>query len=431
MNVEQLPAKVGKYDIREQIGKGSMGVVYRGHDPFVDREVAIKVSTSTASAKGNDAEGAARRVFVNEARAAGRLDHPHILKVFEAGEDDAGQPYMVMEFVPGADTLRTYTSLDRLLPVPDAMRIIKQVAEALDYAHTHRVLHRDVKPANIMLTQDGRAKLGDFGIARRLGLDETQIQGWFGSPLYMSPEQARDESLTTQSDLFSLGAVFYELLTGSPPFVAKGLAGVIQKVTKEDARPPSALRPEIPEAVDRIVLRMLAKDLSERYRTGEDIALDLARALEELSYSGRSLTDVEKLERLGELAFFSGFSSAEMKEVVRVGVWRHFAPGEAVFRDTDNADGFFVLVKGAVEMSVDGQPVAILETGECFGEMGYLTGGRRSATILARGTVQAMHIRPPLRDWASLPCQIRIKAAFQESLIRRLQTAYRELARRG
>lgn len=431
MNASNLPAKVGKYDIREQLGKGSMGVVYRGHDPFVDREVAIKVSTGTGGGQGSDAEDTARRIFVNEARAAGRLDHPHILKVFEAGQDESGQPYMVMEYVPGADTLRTYTARDQLLPIPDAMRIIKQVAEALGYAHTHKVLHRDVKPANIMLTEDRRAKLGDFGIARRLGLDETQIQGWFGSPLYMSPEQARDEPLTNQSDLFSLGAVFYELLTGTPPFVAKGLAGVIEKVTKEAARPPSAVRAEVPEAVDRIVLRMLAKDLSERYRAGEDIALDLSRALEELSYSGRSLTDAEKLERLGELDFFKGFSSTEMKEVVRVAVWRHFAHGDAIFRDTDQSESFFVLVRGAVEMQVDGHPVASLDTGECFGEMGYLTGGRRSASVFARGVVQVVEVRPPLKEWASLPCQIRIKAAFQNSLITRLRSAYRELARRG
>lgn len=421
-----LPEKIGKYTVIEQIGKGSMGVVYRGHDPFVDREVAIKVSTNTAATA--DAARSARRIFVNEARAAGRLDHPHILKVFEAGEDEAGQPYMVMEYVAGADTLRSYTGGGSLLPIPDAMRIVMQTAEALAYAHASRVLHRDIKPANIMLTQDRRAKLGDFGIARRLGVDETQIEGWFGSPLYMSPEQARDEHLTTQSDLFSLGAVFYELLTGRPPFVAKGLAGVIEKVTGEEPAPPSERRPEIPEAVDRIVMRMLAKDVAERYRSGREVAVDLAAALDELSYTGRSLTDAEKLDRLSELEFFQSFRSNEIKEVVRVARWLHFENDGLVYREGEDGGSFFVVIKGAAKMLVDGHTVAEFEAGECFGEMGYLGGGRRISKVVTTRPTQAIQIDKPLKEWASLPCQTRIRGVFQQSLIGRLKRAYTDLA---
>ncbi len=248
------PVKIGKYDVIGVLGRGAMGVVYRAHDPYVDRPVAIKLATNADA----DNEGVARRLFINEARSAGRLDHQNVLKVYEAGEDN-GQPYMVMEFIDGGDTLRNYCRKESLLPVPTVIRIIRQAADALDYAHRNGVLHRDIKPANIMLTKEGVAKLGDFGIARRLGADQTQIVGWFGSPLYMSPEQARDAEITPQSDLFSLGSVFYEMLTGSPPFAAKRLTGLIQKVCHEDPVPLTEVRPELPEQLWPIVRRLLAE----------------------------------------------------------------------------------------------------------------------------------------------------------------------------
>jgi len=422
-----IPEKIGKYDILEVLGKGSMGVVYKGHDAFVDRPVAIKVSTSLGPS--DDAEDLARKMFINEARSAGRLDHPNILKVYEAGEDQFGQPYMVMEYVAGGETLKDYTAADKLLPVSDTLKMIKQSAEALDYAHEKEVMHRDVKPANIMVTKEGKAKLGDFGIARRLGVDQTQIHGWFGSPLYMSPEQARDEQLTPQSDLFSLGAVFYELLTGAPPFVAKGLTGVIAKVTKEDPTPPSKVRAEVPEAVDSIVMRMLAKGLTERYRSGKEIVRDIDRVLIELSQSGLSLSEEEKLERLKDLKFFKSFSTPEIKEVIKVARWKQFEADRPVFEEGGAGQGFFVIVSGAADLVIGRTTVAELDEGECFGEMAYLSGQKRLGTIVPKRVMRAIHIEKPLQEWASLPCQIRIKGVFQETLIERLSRAYRDLSR--
>lgn len=178
--MSDIPEKIGKYDVVDVLGKGSMGIVYRGHDAYVDRPVAIKLATNTDAS--DDGESMARRMFVNEARSAGRLDHVNILKVYEAGEEH-GQPYMVMEFIDGGDTLKNYCKDDTLLPIPVVVRLMQETADALNYAHEQGVMHRDVKPANVMLTRDGAAKLGDFGIARRLGVAETQIVGWFGSPL--------------------------------------------------------------------------------------------------------------------------------------------------------------------------------------------------------------------------------------------------------
>jgi serine/threonine protein kinase len=420
-----LPAKIGKYDVLDVLGRGAMGVVYRAHDPYVDRPVAIKLATN---ADVESTQGVARRMFVNEARSAGRLDHPNVLKVYEAGEDN-DQPYMVMEFIDGGDTLRNYCKPDRLLPILTVMRIIRQAADALDYAHRQGVLHRDIKPANIMLTKDGVAKLGDFGIARRMGADQTQIVGWFGSPLYMSPEQARDQEITPQSDLFSLGSVFYEMLTGTPPFAAKGLTGLIQKVVHEDPQPLTEIRQDIPEQLWRIIKRMLAKDVAQRYRSGAEIVRDLDALLNDARTVPLVLSDDQKLARMSELGFFAGFARNELKEVNKVAVWQRFEAGAAIFAEGERDSAFFVIADGAVSITMNGVRIRDLETGECFGEMEYLAGGGRSATLVANRETTVLKVERDFKEWASLPCQLRMGKAFQNMLIERLRGTTKDLAR--
>ena len=422
--MNEHPRKIGKYDVIDVLGRGAMGVVYRAHDPYVDRPVAIKLATHADA----DNEGVARRLFINEARSAGRLDHPHVLKVYEAGED-AGQPYMVMEYIAGGDTLRNYCRLDTLLPIPTVIRIIRQTADALDYAHRHGVLHRDIKPANIMLTQDGNAKLGDFGIARRMGADQTQIVGWFGSPLYMSPEQARDAEITPQSDLFSLGSVFYEMLTGTPPFAAKGLTGLIHKVCNEDPQPLREVRPEIPEQLWPIVRKLLEKDLGRRYRTGGELVRDLDALLEDARNLPLVLSDDQKLQRLSDLAFFREFTRNELKEIAKVAAWRRYEPGGVVFTEGDKERAFYVIAEGAVGILMNGVRIRDLEPGECFGEMEYLADGGRSATVTANRDTTVVRIDRDFKEWASLPCQLRMGKAFQGVLISRLRETTKELAR--
>ena len=422
--MNEHPRKIGKYDVIDVLGRGAMGVVYRAHDPYVDRPVAIKLATHADA----DNEGVARRLFINEARSAGRLDHPHVLKVYEAGED-AGQPYMVMEYIAGGDTLRNYCRLDTLLPIPTVIRIIRQTADALDYAHRHGVLHRDIKPANIMLTQDGNAKLGDFGIARRMGADQTQIVGWFGSPLYMSPEQARDAEITPQSDLFSLGSVFYEMLTGTPPFAAKGLTGLIHKVCNEDPQPLREVRPEIPEQLWPIVRKLLEKDLGRRYRTGGELVRDLDALLDDARNLPLVLSDDQKLQRLADLAFFREFTKNELKEIAKVAAWRRYEPGGVVFTEGDKERAFYVIAEGAVGVLMNGVRIRELEPGECFGEMEYLADGGRSATVTANRDTTVVRIERDFKEWASLPCQLRMGKAFQGVLISRLRETTKELAR--
>ena len=426
MVLDQKPDKIGKYDVVDILGKGSMGVVYKGHDAYVDRPVAIKVATN-ADAE-DDGESMAKRMFVNEARSAGRLDHANILKVYEAGEVD-GMPYMVMEFIHGGDTLRSYCKYDTLLPIPQVLTLIRESADALNYAHEQGVLHRDIKPANIMMTETGVAKLGDFGIARRTGVDQTQIIGWFGSPLYMSPEQAQDEDLTPQSDLFSLGSVAYEMLAGAPPFAAKGLSSLIQKVVNEDPQPLTEVNEDIPEIVWRVVKKMLTKDLAGRYKTGAEIVTDLDELIDAIARSPVIMTDEEKLEKMKTLSFFSQFSKNELKEVSKVGTWRNYMTGETIFTEGETERSFFVLAEGSIAVSINGTRIRDLDVGECFGEMEYLADIGRTATVVTNRESTLLKIEGDFKEWASLPSQVRLNRAFQGVLIERLQTTSKVLAR--
>lgn len=403
-----------------------MGIVYRGHDAYVDRPVAIKLATNTDS--GDEGASMAKRMFVNEARSAGRLDHPNVLKVYEAGEED-GQPYMVMEYIAGGDTLRSYCKPDQLLAIPTVVKLIRQAADALDYAHSQGVLHRDIKPANIMLTVEGVAKLGDFGIAKRLGVDQTQIIGWFGSPLYMSPEQAQDAEITAQSDIFSLGSVFYEMLAGVPPFAAKGLTGLIQKVCQEDPKPLTEVRDEIPEQLWRVVSKMLEKQLHKRYKTGAELVADLDVVMEILEHESLVLTDAQKLERMAGLSFFKDFSQPELKEILKVAKWRRFESGESIFSEEDREKAFYVIADGSVSVRINGVQISDIESGECFGEMEYLSDTGRTAAVSANREVVALVVDRDFKEWASLPCQLRLNRVFQEVLIARLKSTSKALAR--
>ncbi|MEQ8663293.1 MAG: serine/threonine-protein kinase [Gammaproteobacteria bacterium] len=424
--LERQPDKIGKYDVIDILGKGAMGIVYKGHDAYVDRPVAIKVATNADA--DSEAESMAKRMFVNEARSAGRLDHPNILKVYEAGEEQ-GMPYMVMEFINGGDTLRSYCKPDTLLPIKRVCELIRQAADALDYAHTQGVLHRDIKPANIMLTETGVAKLGDFGIARRMGVDQTQIIGWFGSPLYMSPEQAQDKDLTPQYDLYSLGSVFYEMLAGTPPFAAKGLSSLIQKVVNEEPRALPEVRPEVSEPIWRVVRKMLSKELATRYKRGADIVADLGKVLEVLERSPVMLSDEQKIEKMKELAFFARFSKNELKEVARVADWREYAAGDAIFSEGTKEKAFYVIAEGSVAVTINGTRIRDIEVGDCFGEMEYLSETGRTATVLANRDSTIVKVERDYKEWASLPTQVRLNRGFQEVLIERLQATSRELAR--
>jgi serine/threonine protein kinase len=419
------PQKIAKYEIVDVAGSGAMGDVYVAYDPFIDRTVAIKVCTHD---DGSESARIARKLFVNEAQAAGALDHPNILKIYDAGEAD-GQPFIVMEYIADAKTLRSYCDPENLLPVPQVIQIVRQCAEALEYAHGRGVLHRDIKPANLMLTRDGQVKIGDFGIAKRMSNEDTGTRRMVGSPRYMSPEQVNNETVTIQTDLYSLGVSMYELLTGKPPFTARGLSQLVMMIRSEEPKPVRARRPEVPESLEAIVKRAMEKSLEWRYQSGAQMASDLTSLYEQIQQQEIVLSPEKRFSAARALRFFTEFSDSELREVLDVTSWERFSSGSHIITEGNLEQSLYILVTGEVTIGIGDRIVGSLGEGDCVGELSYLSNSKRSASIIAVDDVTALKIDSALLNWASIPVQMRFNRSFQQVLIERLARTTFELAK--
>jgi serine/threonine protein kinase len=268
-------ATLGRYEILAELGQGAMGVVYKARDPMLDRVVAIKTVNLTLP-KEELAEYEAR--FYQEAKAAGGLSHRNIVTIYDIGRSER-IAYMAMEFLEG-DELRRLLQARAPIPLSRALDIGAQVAEGLQYAHERQIIHRDIKPANIMVLQDGLVKITDFGIARMRNNEVKTMTGMIlGSPKYMSPEQVSGKRADTRSDIFSLGVVIYEMLTGTSPFVADNIHGVMYQTMNFNPPAPKTLNPDLPEVLNFIIAKALAKNLDDRYQKANDLAHDLREAM--------------------------------------------------------------------------------------------------------------------------------------------------------
>ncbi len=267
------PATLGRYRIESEIGRGSMGAVYLGRDPQIGRQVAIK-TLALGREFGADKLVEARERFFREAETAGRLQHPDIVTIFDAGE--AGEPaWIAMEYVKGVD-LQRFTVPGRLLPVPQALEIVARVAEALSYAHSQGVVHRDIKPANVMVDTEGSSvKVMDFGVARVDDASRTRTGIVLGTPSFMSPEQMSGRRTDGRSDLYSLGVMLFQLLTGTLPFEGGSMAELMRRIVNEPAPDVRGLRPELPQALADVVALALEKRPEVRYADGVQMAQDL------------------------------------------------------------------------------------------------------------------------------------------------------------
>ncbi|MES2582639.1 MAG: serine/threonine-protein kinase [Pseudomonadota bacterium] len=266
--------KLGRYDIVRVLGKGAMGVVYEGRDPNLDRQVAIKTIRVQSLSPNAAAEYEGR--FRTEARSAARLHHPNIVSVFDSGQD-GDTAYLVMEFIQGED-LKHHLENGARFSVRSSIVMVHDLLMALDHAHRQNVVHRDVKPANMLIELSGRVKLTDFGVARIQEPDETnltQVGGAVGTPKYMSPEQAKGLRGDSRSDVFSAGVVLYELLTGVLPFDGENQFVIIHQIVGHEPARPSTLNPEVPAAMDDVIARAMAKNPDERYATAREFGLAL------------------------------------------------------------------------------------------------------------------------------------------------------------
>ncbi len=416
----EVPEKIGKYVIINKVGQGSTGTVYLSHDPYYRRDVAIKVYNAEEK---QDPERArvARKMFFNEAHMVGMLQHPNIMPIYDAGEED-GSYYVVTEHIQGARTLGAYCRPDNLLRVDDVIEIIYKCAKALHYAHGRGVIHRDIKPSNIMLTIDNDVRIIDFGIALVNDSEVSRIEGIAGSPSYMSPEQVQSEELTPRSDLYSLGAVMYELLTGHRSFRADNLSKLLHQIVYATPAPIHTFRTDLPEELEQVVMTTLQKDPSKRMATGNVMAAELTRVYKDLRQKYDSLDNQEHFDLLRTLTFFHEFSHAEIWEVLRASDWHEYKDGEDIVREGEVDDRFYIVVSGAVKVTANGNNLGRMSNGDCFGETSYVRGAKRQASIRADGQVTILRVSSTLMEQVSSACQLRFNRVFLRSLITRLQS---------
>ncbi len=413
---------IGKYEIQKLLGKGATGSVYLASDPFTQREVAIKVLDQMPP----DPEEARRQLkfFQNEASLAGKLRHPHIVSIYDAGidkKDGKDLRYLVMELVEGT-SLQPHCEPKKLLPVSRAVQIAYKCCKALDYANGVGVVHRDIKPANIMVRPDFDIKVADFGAAQLARSDTTQVAG-VGSPAYMSPEQIRGgEEIDFRSDMFSLGGVLYHALTGARPFGGATAFGLMEEILSKEPEAPSAVRRDVPAALDEVLLRALGKSRDERYASWEDFARALEPMLSEEDATISSLSDVEEFNAMRRLAFFRRFSDAELWEVVRACRCRKVLAGTELIREGEPDDHIYVLAAGMLKVTQRGKLLNAVSPGECVGEMVYArrSSSPRSATVTAMEMSWVLDLRVQDIEGFSETCRARFTEAFLAVMAERL-----------
>jgi serine/threonine protein kinase len=420
---EPLPEKIGKYPILRALGHGATSRVYLAEDPFNAQQVAIKLVQRDPLA-GDELRRQVQAAFLNEAALAGRLQHPHIAAIHDA-VNEGDQSYIVMEYV-GGGTLERHCSFDALLPVDRVVELVFMACLALDYAARQGVIHCDIKPANLLLTPEAKLKISDFGTAQYVEATHTYLTG-VGSPLYMSPEQVQDKRLNHQTDIYSLGVVMYQLLTGKAPFHGSSRESLMYQIVTLDPPPPSQLRPELPAELDRVVMRALAKNREERYADGREFAADLERLFKNLSLPGEDRSEAERFSVLRQMPLFRGFGDVEIWEALRIGHWRRLEAGTAVIREGEPCEGFYVIAAGEAVVSRAGKPLDKLGIGHFFGDVLYFEASRapRGTTVTATSPVELLEIQGAALRGASAACQVQFNQALLRMLVRRVERPVR------
>ncbi|HYO27792.1 MAG TPA: serine/threonine-protein kinase, partial [Azonexus sp.] len=406
-----------------KLGEGATSTVYLGRDPFAQRAVAIKVASPGIL---NDPEKGKlySSLFLNEASLIGKLNHPHIAQIYDAVVND-DICYIVMEYVPGG-TLEAHAQPGSLLPVDRVVELVFKCTRALDYAYRLGITHRDIKPANILLAGASDVKISDFGAAiiNNASSERTQITG-IGSPAFMSPQQVQEQFLDHRTDIYSLGVVMHQLLTGELPFTASNNYNMIYQIVNGTPAKPSMQRPGLPSVLDEIVGRAMAKDLGDRYPTWQAFAHDLAQAVRNGQLKtprSEEFADTEKFATLRALPFFSDFTDVEIWEALRFADWKHVAPGTSIMRDGEPGNFFCFVADGTVTVSKNGTRLTTLTSGECFGEMAIISrhGHVRSADVVAASAANIITIRGEALEKASESCRMHFYQGFLDVLATRL-----------
>ena len=421
----ELPYRLGKYELTRQIGEGATGKVYYALDTFSGQEVAVKLIDQAVLADPafNDL---CRKQFLNEASFAGRLAHPHVVRILEASvTEDAG--YVVMEYVPGGSLVQ-HTNADALLPIGNVLQIIFKCCGALDYAFRQGIIHRDIKPANIMVVSGTDIKIGDFGSSVFYQAQATQ-KVTVGTPYYMSLEQISGKRLTHLSDMYSLGVVAYELLTGALPFQAPTILKLFDAIARKDAVPPSVLRPEIPAELDKVILQMIARKPDDRYSNWADLALEIAE-VGQFSMFRQGIPDSEKFSMLRTKNGLRELSDPDIWELIQASKWIKFPARTVILREDEPGQSMYLLASGQVKVTKQGRLLNVITAGEYFGEMAYIQrGAGRQATLEALSDIVVAEFPFQALDELSPGCESRFAKTLLYSLADRLALAGERIVR--
>ena len=418
MTPRSIPDRIGKYPLLRELGHGTTSRVFLGRDPFAGRKVAIKVMHENAGTD-KSAQNRFDRVFLNEASLVGKLTHPNVIGIYDAGIESEFC-YIAMEYVDG-QTLEPYCEVADLLPLERVVEIAFKCGLALDFANRSGIIHRDIKPANILLGNNGNIKITDFGIALQRDGEMTQLEG-VGSPMYMSPEQAQEHVLTHQTDIYSLGVVMYRLLTGKAPFSASNSTSLLYQVVNMVPSAPSVHRAGLPEDLDRIVMKALAKTLDDRYQTWEEFSADLARTNKSLALTAASISDTEKYGAIKAVPFFREFAHLDVWEMVRIAAFRRIGPRETVVREGEICESFYLIADGGARVTSAGRALSVLAGGDCFGEIPYFEDrGKRTSSVTSITPLTIIEVNATALRQSSDACQKQFNRAFVRILLERVE----------
>ena len=457
----------GKYRAVREIGRGATSVVYLAEEILEVRTVAGADTTGTAGAAaapegappgaagesfpnlnwsdeplatparvavklvdftddGSKLSRRFRKLFATEAAVSSQFDHPNITRVFD-WKVEADRAYLVMEYLEG-ETLDRFITMDKLLPMHRTVGIIFKVAMALDYAHRRGIVNRDIKPANIMLLKDDEVKVMDFGLAlnikKNVNVDSTFING-LGSPSYMSPEQIKGYTLNHQTDLYSLGVMFYQLLTGRLPFRAASTAALIYKIVNMEAVPVTQINPDIPELTNQVITRAMEKDLYSRYRLGAEMAKDLSAVRYQILEEDQVVPNEARWKAIRGLALLGKLDDIDIWELLRLSQWRDLPPATVLMREGEAGGPFGLVLEGEVEIEAGSRAIDKAVRGDMLGVMEWLDSEASSrstrATTLTR--VVYLEINPAAFAFATDELASEMRRLAIDSLLKRTRSA--------
>lgn len=408
-----------RFEMRKELGRGATSEVHLALDLFLQREVALKLTRS--GYLDNKQEGLRnRKMWLNETRLAGKLQHPFIVQIFEAGSTPEFD-YLVMEYVPGT-TLKTHTSFDNLLPINRLIDILYKVCNAMDYSHKMGILHRDIKPSNILLGENNVVKVSDFGAAYLFNSDTTQVD-MVGTLPFMAPEQFTQTRPAIQADVYAVGVMAYQLLTGMLPFTAKSYDEMIYQKLNEEALPLEKRRHDIPQALRFAVHRAMHRDKEMRYHSWKAFCDDLVAAMPDIERAEEVRFDSAQFDVLRNLALFANFTDNEVWETVGISQWQERQSNEIIVSEGKAGSSFFIIIRGEASVTKNGIELTRMHEGSCFGEIAYLDETRhtRLATVKAITELSLIKIEGESLQHASDALQASFAKAFLNLMIARIR----------